>query len=255
MTILQRAILLCSLLAASCQALAVSVESTTSIILSFRECIAGETACDTIDRARTMITEGLPGKTETDAAHDDPAFGSAAGSAKLTELPGVSEHEARARSLPGTRNGGNAAILRKYTNSGEGAETVTLAGTLSYEQSVPEENSGFPADSPGRSGAVVELVILRLDVDAVEAGTTAEDNFEVVAEGLEELGLTELGAEVSGPPSNVSETGTREVSVAVKVEAGDSVWFWAALQCIAANGAEVGASLVTQLEVRPAGPR
>jgi len=239
----------------SSQALAVSVESTTSIILTIRECIAGETACDNIGPAKPMIIEGLPGKTETDATYEDPAFGKAAGSAKLMALPAVSEQSAQSSSLPGARNGGNAAILRKYTNSGTSAETVTLTGILSYEQNVPEENSGFPENSPGRSGAGAEIVILRLNADAIEAGTTAEDNYMMLDKGLEDIGFTELGFDPSGPPSNVSETGTRSVSVTVTVEAGDSVWFWTALQSIAANGAEVNANFVTQLEVLPVGPQ
>jgi len=252
MNILQRAILLGSLLVVSCQVLAVSVESTTSIILSNRECVAGETACDSIGPAKAMIIDGLPGRAEAKATHEDPAFGKTAGAAKLRALPAISEHSARSSSLPGARNGGNAAILRKYTNSGTRAEIVTLTGILTYEQSVPEENSGFPLDSPGRSGAGAELVIGRLDVDAPEAGTTVEDNYRML-EVLEDTGFTELASDVSGPLSNVSDTGTRTFSVRVTVEAGDSIWLWAALQCIAANGAEVSATFLTELEARSAG--
>lgn len=238
-------------MAYSCQALAVSVESTTSIILTMRECVAGATACDTVGPATTMIKEGLPGKSEANATHEDPAFGEVAGDVKLTALPRISEHSARSLSLPGARNGGNAAILRKYTNSTGGAEIVTLTGNLSYQQSVPEENSGLPEESPGRSGAVVELAILRINADVLEAGATAEDNYMMLEKGVEEIGYTELGSEISGPPTNVSEEGTRTVSVAVTVEAGNIIWLWAVLQSFAANGAEAGGRLVTSLEAKP----
>lgn len=253
MTILQRAVLLGCLLAASWQALGVTVESTTSIILTMRECVAGETACDNVGTATTMIKGGLPGEPEATATHEDPAFGEVAGGVKLLTLPRVSEHSARSGSLPGARNGGNAAILRKYTNSSGDAEVVTLTGILTYEQSVPEANSGLPEDSPGRSGAGVELAIVRLNADVLEAGTTAEENHLMLEQGIEEIGYTELGSNTGGPLSNVSETGTRTVSVTVTVEAGESIWLWAALQSIAANGAEVNASFVTEIEAKPAG--
>jgi hypothetical protein len=46
----------------------------------------------------------------------------------------------------------------------------------------------------------------------------------------------------------VTDSGTKTLASEVTVEPGDSIWLWAILQGLASNGAEVNATLATQLE-------
>jgi len=114
---------------------------------------------------------------------------------------------------------------------------------------VPAANADFPANGPARSGAYAEIVILWIDADALEAGTTAEENIALLMEGPEP-GITsrELGYAGTEPSSNVTETGTKTISSTATVEPGDSVWLLAILQSLAANGAKVSATLDTTFE-------
>ena len=81
-----------------------------------------------------------------------------------------------------------------------------------------------------------------------EAGTTAEENNTVLMEGPDpSIVSTELGSAGTGPMSNVTGSGTETLSSTVTVEPGDSIWLWAILQSLAANGAEVSATLDTKL--------
>lgn len=234
-------------------AIAVEVQSTSSVYLSFRHCVAGETVCDSIGRAEISVAGGLPGESAANANRTEPEFGEVNGSAHLKDSPGETQLIAEASSLPATRNGGNSFIVQRYTNASEGAEALTLTATFDYEQTVPAENAAFPPDGPSRSGAVAEMEFFTLDVDAIEAGTTAEDNWETMFQVPEaDLGYASVVFTGSGPTSNVSESETKSFSIDTVVAAGDSIWIVVILQSLAANGAEVSASLATSLEVAPA---
>jgi hypothetical protein len=229
---------------------AISIESSTSVYLTFRNCISGDSVCDKIGPSQIKTVEGLPGDQEAQASQDDPGFGSATGSARLTGEPGGSEHSGKAGSLPGKRNGANTAMLQKYTNTSSYTETLTFVGDLTYDQTVPDQNSGFPDNSPGTSGAVGHLGVVRFGDALVEAGTTAQDNFHALTEEPEgATDYTDLGSDTTEPISNISEAGDKTLSVIVKVQPGESIWLWAGTQSLATNGAEVLTSLTTLLHV------
>jgi hypothetical protein len=140
-------------------------------------------------------------------------------------------------------------MLQRYTNKGANAETLTFGASLTYKQTIPTENAGFPADSPARSGAFAEIFIFSMDADSLEAGTTAEENSTALMEGLDpSIVTTELAFAGTAPLSNVTESGTETLSSTVTVEPGDNIWLWVLLQSLAANGAEVRATLDTRLE-------
>ncbi len=242
-------ILAVSLLTGPLAADADPVQSSTSVFLTFRHCVSGETVCDSIAPVEAGSYGGLPGEPAAITSHADPTYGEASGSAQLTGAPGAAEMSASVSSLPDTRNGGNSFILQRYTNTGASAETLTFGGTLTYDQTVPAENAGFPADGGAHTGAVVELGIFTSNVDSLEAGTTAEENNAALMSdpdpGIE---ITELEFVSTGPVSNVTGTGTTELSTTVTVNPGESIWLWVALQNFAANGAVANASLDTHLE-------
>jgi hypothetical protein len=225
------------------------VESTTSVLLTFRHCISGETACDSFGPMEVGIYGGLPGDPTATANHADPIYGEASGDAQLTGAPGAAKLSADAISLPTTRNGGNSVILQRYTNGGVKAETLTFSATLTYDQTIPAENASFAADSPARSGAFAEIYISWIDADSIEAGTTAEENHSALSDDVDpSIATKELGTAHTPPFTNVTESGTKTLASEVTVEPGDSIWLWTILQSLAANGAEVNATLDTKLE-------
>lgn len=229
-------------------AVAKTIQSTTGVQLTFRQCIKGETACDSLSRVQARKFAGLPGDQEARARQQDSAYGVSEGSAKLTGAPGGSEMTASISSLPGTRNGGNTFMVQRYTNTGEQAESLTFSGTLNYDQTVPAENAAFPTDKGVDSTAVAELEIFTLNIDAIDPGTTAADNnnFELP----DDVGYKSLkNASVMGG-GNVTGTGTRMLSGTVKLEPGDSIWLFAILQSLGANGAQVNASLSTVITIK-----
>ena len=88
-----------------------------------------------------------------------------------------------------------------------------------------------------------------MDAASLEAGTTAEENNTVLMDGPDpSIVTTELEIAGTAPLSNVTESGTENLSSTVTVEPGDSIWLWVILQSLAANGAEVNATLDTKLE-------
>ena len=229
---------------------AVEIESTTSQYLTFRECVAGESPCDQIKRESTSEVDGLPGSTSAQASRDEPGFGSASGSTRLTETGAGSEHHARALSLEGTRVGSNGFMLQKYTNSTDGTQSLTFSGTLYLKQSVPEANASIPEGSPGQSGASAELGAYRYGAEKIEAGTTAVDNFRTILEGPKgQAELIDLGWDKSDTLYNQSGDGSQVISVTVTTAPGESTWFWAGLQALSSNGADISGRFTTELHV------
>ncbi len=242
-------ILAAALLTGPLAANAELVQSTTSVLLTFRHCVAGETVCDSIGPQEASSFGGLPGAPAAITSHADPAFGEASGSAQLTGARGAAEMSANVTSLPATRNGSNCMVLKRYTNKSANAETLTFGATLTYIQTIPAENAVFAAGGPTISGASAEIFIFSVDADSLEAGTTAEENFSFLMEGPDpSITTTELGSASTGPSTNVTEADAKTFSSTVTVEPRDSIWLWALLQSLAANGAEVSATLDTKLE-------
>lgn len=226
------------------------VESTTGVMLTFRPCISGATVCDSIGPSQLSRYGGLPGNLSATARHVESKYGEASGTATLTGPPGAAQMSASSASLPATRNGANSVMFQRYTNISAHGQTLTFSATLNYDQMVPAANADFPANGHARSGTYAEIIIFSIDTDALEAGTTAEENFSLLMEGPDpSITSRELGSAGTEPSSNVTETGTKTISSTATVEPGDSVWLLAILQSLAANGAKVSATLDTKSEL------
>jgi hypothetical protein len=226
------------------------IQSTTGVQATFRECVKGETACDSISRAHIRGYGGLPGNSESQASLQSYEFGSSIGRVKLLDSPGASQMTASMKSLPGARNGGNTFMIQRYTNTSKIQETLTLNSTLTFDLAVPAENADFPAESGAQSTASAEMEIFTLNIDAIEAGTTAVDNSHVM-DGEEPPGTVYVALDTGkiSAPTNVTGTGNKSGSVTAKIASGDSVWIFAILQSLGANGAQVEASLVTSATI------
>ena len=225
------------------------VQSSTSVFLTFRPCVSGTTVCDSVGPVQMGTYGGLPGDSAALTKQADPAYGTANGSAKLTGAPGAAVLSASATSLPAVRNGGNSFVLQRYTNASGSTETLTFGATLTYDQTVPTENTGFPVDGATLSGANVEMFIFTLDAVSYEVGTTAEENNSALTSGPGPgIGYKPLKEAVTGQLPNVTGAGKTTLSRTMSINPGDSIWLWVGLQSFAANGAVVDASLDTKLE-------
>ena len=174
-------ILAVMLLAAPPVATAEQVEAGTSIILTFRDCVAGETICDSFGPMQQATYGGLPGQLAAEVSQADVAYGEVYGRAELKGEPGAAELKAITTSMPATRNGSSNVMLQRYTNTDASAETLTFAATLQYDQMVPAENAALADGDRTHSGASAEMVIFTMDADAVETGATAEELYSAVS--------------------------------------------------------------------------
>jgi len=224
------------------------IQFGTGNILTFRQCTSGETTCDSFGPMLFSTWGGIPGELLSEVSQADVAYGEAYGSAVLTEEPGAAELKVITVSLPATRNGSTSVILQRYTNAGESTEKLTFEAELTYTQTVPAENAGFPDDAGMGSGASAEIVIFTMDVDAIETGATAEEVYGALSFEQEPAGLKDLDAARAAPSSDETGEGTSTLSATTIIEPGDSVWLWAILQGIVVNGATVNASLETTLD-------
>ena len=243
-------LLIAVLLAASYSSRAEQVQSATSVYLTFRNCVAVDTACDSFDRQEMSATGGQRGEPTAHAGLADPAFGEASGDVQLTAVPGAAEFNTNVRSLPVVRTGSTNMILQRYTNASVAAESLTLMAAMTFSQTVPTENTSFPAESGTESGPFVEMLFFQTDDEFFEVGTTAEENFAaLLGESGEPPGFEELSFGKTGPDSNSTEEGSKNLSITTVVQPGDSVWYWAGLQAFAVNGAVVNATMTTELSV------
>lgn len=226
-------------------AAAVQVQSTTSVLLTFRQCVEGETACDSISGMRLKSFGGLPGAPDAQASQEDAEYGSANGNANLAD--GNMQMNANISSLPGARNGGNVFFLQRYENTSEHEQKLTLDATLTFDQTVPAENADFTDASGAQSVVGAELEIFTLSVDAVEAGTTAEDNHNVFQSGPPpEAVYTSVADAAASGTKNATGQGSKTFSVSGRIPPGESVWIFGVLQTLGANGAVIKGRLETR---------
>lgn len=229
--------------------LAELVQSTTSTYLSFRDCEAGETACDTLSRMHARAIGGSPGGQDSPVSLSGPEFGNARANAQLTRQPGAGELTVQITSLAGKRNASSGFTLQRYTNTSDVAETLSFEAVFTYGQTVPEVNSQFPEKGGARTGASVEMQLASIEPESLEAGNTAEENWGIM-EGEPPPGLQSLGFARSNDESfNVTGQSEETLQVTAVLEPGQSIWVLAKLQAAAANGAEVSADLVTRLAI------
>jgi len=224
------------------------VQFGTANIVSFRQCTAGETTCDSFGPMRLATFGGVPGELRSEVSQADVAYGEVYGSASIKEKPGAAELKAITLSLSATRSGSTNIMLQRYTNASERAETLTFEAALTYTQSVPAENAGFPDDAGMDSGATAEIVIFTMDADAIETGPTTAEVYAALSFEQEPAGLKDLDAARDEPSSNETAEGASTITATTIVEPGDSVWLFAILQGIVVNGATVNASLETTLD-------
>lgn len=235
------------------------ITSTTGVMVTSRDCVAGKTICDSFGRSMAEKVGGLPGARQAQASLDDPAFGEADGSAMLTDEPGGAVLKASINPLPGKRNGANSIFLQRHTNTSEQAESLTFMATLTYEQTIPVENESFPGKHDEEAGtfdlgssASAEIGLFAIDVEAIEAGTTASDNMNALMgetelpEGVEPV---ELHFSKANEHQNVNGTGTKELSGTVTIAPGESIWMFAILQSLGANGAVISGTLETRTSI------
>ncbi len=227
------------------------VQSTTSVYLTFRECIEGETACDSVSNVKVGKYGGLPGDSEAHSSQDDPGYGKSTGRSKLADSPGEATLEAAISSLPGARNGSNSYFFQRYTNKGTHRETLTFGGKLTYEQTVPASNANFPVDKGGHSSAFAELEIFSLSMDAIDVGVTASDNGKFLNSELPP-GVVHQSLSNTIVKGNQNESGAGKIAVSgtVSLDPGESVWMLAILQAIGSHGTEVKAVLDTKTTIK-----
>ncbi|MDH4053537.1 MAG: PEP-CTERM sorting domain-containing protein [Rubrivivax sp.] len=226
---------------------AVPVESTTTTRLTMRDCIAGTTACDGIGSILHSGLDGSPGATSAATTLTNALFGSSSGSAQITGSGG-SVLTANATSEAGKRNSANGGSLQRYTYLGASPTTLTFFASIAYDQTVPAENAGFdPANAIATfSGVYGGIEVFTITDSEIDAGVTDVDNFNTVFGGFTLApGYLSLGSADTGALSNMTASGTHNLSVSFNVNAGQSVWLWALLQSPAAHGAVVDASMVT----------
>ena len=229
-------------------AMAELVQLGTANIVTFRQCIAGETTCDSFGPMQLATFGGVPGELLSEVSQADVAFGEVYSSASIKKKPGAAELKAITLSLPATRNGSTSVMLQRYTNASKRAETLTFEAALTYTQEVPAENAGFPDDAGMDSGATAEIVIFTMDADAIETGPTTAEVYAALSLEQEPAGLKDLDAARDEPSSNETAEGASTITATTIVEPGDSVWLFAILQGIVVNGATVNASLETTLD-------
>lgn len=254
-----KCILLISLLLAAGPVSAELVTSTSGVMVTSRDCVAGKTVCDAFGRSTAMEIDGLPGARQAQASLDEAAVGKAVGSTMLTDEPGGAVLKASINPLPGKRNGANSIFIQRYTNVSERAGSLTFRATLTYEQTIPAENADFPDKNDEEAGtfdlgsvASAEIGIFAVDVAGIEAGTTASDNMSalMVEAGLPEgVEPVELHFSKAQEHKNVNGTGTAELSGTVTIAPGDSIWMLAILQSLGANGAVISGTLSTSTTV------
>lgn len=223
---------------------AVPVTSSTSSLVTFRDCVAGVTVCDDITAAQNFYA-GLPGDTSTQNNQTD-GVRAVDSSAELTSAGGALL-QAAVNSAPSTREGANLQSLQRYTYNGAVARTLTFFGHMAYDQTVPAENADFPFAMGTATQAYGYIEAFVIDDANFDAGVTAQDNYWALfgswgfAPGYVSLGFDEF----TGP--QVSGAGTHDLAVSFSVNPGQSVWLFSFFQAVAANDAEVEGSLRTAI--------
>jgi len=240
-------ILAVGLLAGPMAANAVPVQSSTSVFVTFRDCIAGATVCDNITPVQFGGPVGNPGATSASSSQTNAAYGSVNGSVSLSGTLGAPILSTHASSIagtldnPGTRNSTNSFALQRFTYNGAVAESRTFGGTLGYDQTIPDPFGTFPNPNGTSSGVSAYLEVFQISDAFLEAGTTAQDNFNLLFGGYATAaGYVDLGNQLFNDNAT-NLAGAASLSVTVTLQPGQSYWVIAWLQTPAANGAEVNA--------------
>lgn len=232
-------------------AAAIDFEASSTIILSTRDCEAGESPCDRIGPMKFTEVAGTPANSGAEANLDDPSYGWVSAEVALAEAPGGTRHHTAAGTRPGARNAASSFSVQKFVNDGDTPLRFVLVGTLTWAQTVPEENAGIPSTGGGQTLASADLGVVRSRFGSLDGGDSVEENHKAVLEGLGEVAQDDvLGQSLATSPANEPGQGTRSTALDIEIGPGEIGWVWISLQGIAANGSEVSATLVT--DMRPA---
>src|SRR5690349_3020962 len=218
---------------------AVSVDYSTAVGLTFRDCIdLGDTGCDDVSSLVQRNYDATPPNTSSAATASLANYGSSAALASFSIL------RAEATSLAGKRLNANAIAVQKYTYVGAEPTQRTFQGTLTYSQTL----TGVYPDFVG-TGVTAVLDVYTLPGGAaatIDVGDTAESNFNALFSVYALPGYTDLLDPNStsylfiDPSPNVAN-GTGTASATVALNPGDTIWVSALLQTPAVNGGTVNA--------------
>ena len=228
------------LLAAPLFAHAVAITAGTSEYVTFRDCVPGATACDSISPIRASQYGGSPGAYSSASTQNVGGYGSASGSVSFSGVIGAPVLHASASSEGGKRANTNSVAVQSYTYTGATSTTRTFGGTLTYDQTL----TGVYPDSAA-TGVYALIDAFTLTATAIDAGTDAESNFNALfGETFStdpSYGYVDLGQNVFS--DSVSRTGaSANLGVTVTLDPGETVWLYVLLQTPAVNGSVIDAS-------------
>ncbi len=223
------------ILAAPLAAQAVEITAGTSEYVTFRDCIPGAGACDTVSHIVSGRYGGSPGAVSSSAGESFAGYGSAAGSVSLSGVIGAPVLHASATSLAGKRVNTNSVALQSYTYTGTTTTTRTFGGTLTYDLLA----TGY---YPDNTGIYATIDAFSLTAAAIDAGTTAEDNFNALFnDDLSAWGYADIAAS-TWADNATNPAGAATLGVTVTLTPGETIWLRVLLQTPAANGSTVDAS-------------
>jgi hypothetical protein len=223
------------LLAAPLVTHAVEISAGTAEYVTFRNCVAGTTACDDVSPIVAGQYGGNPGAYSSAANETYAGYGSAAGSVSFSGVIGAPVLHADATSLAGKRSNTNSVALQSYTYTGSAATTRTFGGTLTYSQ---VETGSYPDNA----GVYATIDAFTLTAAAIDAGISAEDNFNTLFDAdYGAYGYADLASSVYAD-TGTNPAGSGTLGVTVTLTPGETIWLQVLLQTPAANGSEVDAS-------------
>jgi hypothetical protein len=237
------------ILAAPLVAHAVNITAGTSEYITFRDCIAGTTACDSISPIVAGQYGGNPGAYSSAATQNHAGYGSASGSVSFSGVIGAPVLHASASSDPGTRANTNSVALQSYTYTGSTPTTRTFGGTLTYDQTL----TGVYPDT-GATGIYATIDAFTLTAASIDAGVDAASNFNALfSEPFAtdpSYGYVDLAQSSFSDDTSVTG-GSGNLSVTLNLTPGETVWLYVLLQTPAVNGSVIDAShtLVTGWDV------
>jgi hypothetical protein len=235
---------LAMLLAAPFLTHAVEISAGTSEYVTFRDCVAGTTACDDVSHIVFGQFGGSPGAYSSAANVTYAGYGSAAGSVSFSGTIGAPILHASATSLAGKRTNTNSLALQSYTYTGTEATTRTFGGTLTYSQL---ETGPYPENA----GVSASIDAFTLTSPTIDAGSTPDSNFYTLFNAdFSAYGYADV-ASSAYVDTGTNPAGSGTLGVTVTLTPGETIWLLVLLQTPAANGSFVDAShtLVTRWDV------
>jgi hypothetical protein len=252
MSTVSKGLLPFGLLFGSIAAQAQFISSGTSTEVTTRNCIAGQSGCDSISTIVQYVINGNPGQSTSSANLGVPGYGQVSSNAALTGAIGAPILNVSASSEAGTREGATAFGLQSYTYTGTSSTTDTFGGTASYSQTI---TGTYPLATTG-SGTSIGVEVFTLAPGALfNAGVTPLDNNAAFADafsdnstaygGITQTGFTLLGSN-SSSDSLTNLAGTLSTGVTVTLTPGETVWVMAEAGAFAPNGSTVDPTFTAQ---------